>query len=72
MNPHAHVLLTGSEIHVNNPSALKRPDDGTWAIMYTQKLTSTQLNKPGFSTSADGVTWVPGAGGDAQLIEVSG
>jgi len=69
-NAHASVIATGSEMHVNNPSALKRPDDGSWAMLYTQLPTTAPLNKPGFSTSEDGVVWTPGAGGAAQLVQV--
>eukprot|EP00750_Incisomonas_marina_P014026 INCI17587.1.p1 GENE.INCI17587.1~~INCI17587.1.p1 ORF type:complete len:204 (+),score=24.08 INCI17587.1:112-723(+) len=69
INPHVPVVATGSMVHVNNPSALKRPD-GQWAIMYTQLVPGVNLNKPGFSTSADGVTWAPAAGGSSQLVQV--
>ena len=70
-NPHQQVIATGSRDHVNNPSAL-RHDDGTFAILYTQlPLGPNAVNKPGFSTSADGVNWNPGAGGDAQLVQAS-
>jgi hypothetical protein len=71
-NPHQQVVATGGEDHVNNPSVLKRPDDGSFAIMYTQLPNAPNaLNKPGFSTSPNGVNWSPRAGGDAQLVQAS-
>jgi hypothetical protein len=69
-NAHASIVGTGTEMHVNNPSVLKRPDDGSWAMIYTQLPTTDPLNKPAFSTSADGVNWQPAAGGAAQLVQV--
>ena len=69
---HVPVVTTGNRQHVNNPSALRRPD-GRWAMLYTQlPQTAPPLNKPGFSESTDGVAFVPSAGGAAQLVQVKG
>jgi hypothetical protein len=69
---HVPVVATGGEKHVNNPSALKLPD-GSFAMLYTQLPNgSPPQNKPGFSTSADGVAWSPSAGGAAQAVGMSG
>ena len=37
-----------------------------------KKAPAPPLNKPGFSTSADGVAFAPGAGGAGQLVSVTG
>ena len=70
---HVPAVATGAEMHVNNPSAIKLPD-GSWGMMYTQlpRAPAPPLNKPGFSTSADGVAFAPGAGGAAQLVTMHG
>jgi hypothetical protein len=70
---HVPAVATGAEMHVNNPSAIKLPDD-SWGMLYTQLPTApaAPLNKPGFSTSADGVAFAPGAGGAAQLVTMRG
>lgn len=70
---HVPVVATGDRMHVNNPSAVRRPD-GTWAMLYTQlpKAPAEQLNKPGMSLSSDGVEFSPSAGGSEQLIQVQG
>lgn len=60
-------------MHVNNPSGIKRADGG-WAMLYTQlpKTPAPPLNKPGLSTSVDGVVFDPAAGGEDQLVSVTG
>ena len=70
---HVTAVATGAEMHVNNPSAIKLPDN-SWRMLYTQLPTApaAPLNKPGFSTSADGVVFAPGAGGAAQLVTMRG
>lgn len=70
---HSPVVATGDRMHVNNPSALRRPD-GRWAMLYTQlpESPAPPLNKPGFSESTDGVVFTPSAGGSAQLVHVEG
>eukprot|EP00049_Salpingoeca_infusionum_P000672 m.41570 g.41570 ORF g.41570 m.41570 type:complete len:201 (+) comp10582_c0_seq1:276-878(+) len=62
---HSHTpqVATGADMHVNNPSVLKA-NESTWAMVYTQLPLNSAKNKPGISTSANGVDWTPSAGGE--------
>jgi len=69
-NPHAKQIEHGSVKHVNNPSAIK-VNDTLWAMVYTQG--SAGMNKPGISTSQNGVTWSPRSGGlTSALVTMEG
>ena len=62
MNPHAPMVATGSDMHLNNPSVLKLGPN-KWAMVYTQLSSTTNLNKPGISFSSNGIDWSPSVGG---------
>ena len=67
MNQHDPQIATGSDMHCNNPSAVKMKDE--WMMVYTQ-LPYTPVpmrNKPGRSRGPNGVVWSPDAGGQSWL-----
>ena len=70
LSKHVHVIDTGTMVHVNNPSAIK-VDQQNWMMAYTQLIPGKNVNKPGLSTSADGLVFNPGSGGRA-FINMSG
>jgi len=70
---HALVINHGSEMaHVNNPSVLKLTSN-LWVMDYTNDPNDDPShNKPGYSTSPDGVIWTPSAGTAAYFLNMSG
>lgn len=72
LNRHVPAVATGTMWHVNNPSALK-VGVNKWLMVYTQAFQQdgAWINKPGISSSPDGVVWSPNSGGGGKLIEGS-
>jgi hypothetical protein len=69
-NPHQTVISHGAFQHVNNESAIKI-GPGQWQMAYTT-FAAGGLNKPGYATSSDGVSWTPNTGNAAFLMTMAG
>jgi hypothetical protein len=68
----AHSLRVDHGVfnHLNNETVIKTPD-GVWHMYYTT-LAYGGLNKPGYATSSDGVSWTPSSGSTSYLINMAG
>lgn len=68
-NPHALMISHGSLSHVNNESVMKRPD-GTWLMTYTSVPIGGK-NKPTYSNSSNGITWIPNSGSTNYTLQMT-
>lgn len=65
-------IANGVFHHVNNENVIKKPD-GTWLMYYTTLPSPTSnINKPGYATSTNGVSWSPNAGNNNFLLSMNG
>ena len=69
-NPHAKLITHGAFTHVNNENVIKTAAN-QWQMAYTT-FANGGLNKPGYATSADGVSWTPSTGSAGFLMSMAG
>jgi hypothetical protein len=68
--PHVKVVSHGAFTHVNNENVIKTGAN-QWQMAYTT-YTQGGLNKPGYATSSDGVSWTPNTGSTGSLMSMAG
>jgi hypothetical protein len=70
-NLHSTIISNGTFQHANNECVFK-VSSTDWRMVYTTLPNGSNINKPGYATSLDGVNWTPAAGSWSYLLNMSG